>query len=77
MPLFDSAPQTLMADAALQDVVQRLKRQHGDGLQLLDARRPRLGAEQEPLVPTLIPANRWAVPVAVSSGLSVMLALAD
>ena len=77
MPLVDSAPQTLRADAALQDVGQRLKRQHGDGLQLLDARRPRLGAEQEPLVPTLIPANRWAVPVAVSSGLSVMLALAD
>jgi predicted TIM-barrel fold metal-dependent hydrolase len=76
-PLFECAPQTLVADAALQDVVQRLKRQHGEGLQLLDARRPRLGAEQEPLVPTLVPANRWAVPVAVSSGLSVMLALAD
>jgi hypothetical protein len=57
--------------------VQRLRAEHGEALQLLDARRPRLGGEQEPLVPVLVPAHRWAVPVAVSSGLSVMLALAD
>lgn len=76
-PMFDAPPQTRMADAALHEVVQRLKREHGEGLQLLDARRPRLGVDAEPLVPTLIPANHWAVPVAVSSGLSVMLALAD
>lgn len=76
-PLFDSAPQQLVADAPLDEVVRRLRSQHGDALQLLDARQPRLGAAQEPLVPTLIPANRWAVPVAVSSGLSVVLALAD
>jgi hypothetical protein len=76
-PLFETAPQTVVADARLDEVVQRLRRQHGDSLQLLDARRPRMGEAQEPLVPTLIPANRWALPVALSSGLSVVLALAD
>ena len=82
-PLFRAQPaeqlQTLVAQGPLLQLVEQLRREHGNGLQLLDARRPRLGAADEPVAP--VPpggaGQRWAVPLAVSSGVSMVLALAD
>jgi len=47
-------------------------------LRLLDARRPKVGEIAEPLVDGKTSVRgRWAVPIAISGGLSVVLALAD
>ena len=69
-----------LARGPLEETGRRLRRRFGTELRLLDARRPKLGAPLQPLdaqqaAPSV--ADRWATPVAVTSGLSVMLALTD
>lgn len=69
----------LLASEALERISSRLRTQHGDALRLLDARAPRLGRPSEPLASDL-PAEagqQWQARVAVSSGVALMLALAD
>lgn len=69
----------VVATRAPAQIVQRLEARHGTALRLLDARRPRLGKPDEPLCATQ-PASdvgRWAVPLAATTGLTMMLALAD
>ncbi|HEX6703220.1 MAG TPA: hypothetical protein VF169_00560 [Albitalea sp.] len=68
----------IVAKRPLVDVSARLEARLGS-LRLLDARRPRLGKEDEPLTANQ-PAgdgNRWAAPVAITTGLSAVLAMAD
>jgi len=67
-----------LAKRPLIDVSRRLEARLGM-VRLLDARRPRLGKPDEPISANQ-PASdvgRWAVPVAATTGLTVMLALAD
>jgi hypothetical protein len=79
-PLFGAASvQWQLARGPLDRQSAELRCRLGTDLRLLDARRPKLGVAMPPLdaprkgaVPT-----RWATPVAVSSSLSVMLALTD
>ncbi len=69
----------LLASEALERISSRLRAQHGTALRLLDARAPRLGRACEPLAADL-PAEageQWQARVAVSSGVALMLALAD
>jgi hypothetical protein len=68
----------LLAKRPLVEVSKRLEARLGT-VRLLDARRPRLGKPDEPISASQ-PASdvgRWAVPIAATSGLTVMLALAD
>ena len=68
----------LLAKRPLVEVSKRLEARLG-AIRLLDARRPRLGKPDEPISASQ-PASdvgRWAVPVAATAGLTVMLALAD
>jgi hypothetical protein len=69
--------ETMLARQPLPAVVDRLIERHGMGLRLLDARRPKLGAHMEPLPRHGEAAGRWVVPMAVSGGSSVVLALVD
>lgn len=79
-PLFgNAAVEWDLARGPLDEVGRRLRRRLGSDLRVLDARRPKLGAPLAPLdaqAPQSA-AGRWAAPVAVSSGLSVVLALTD
>lgn len=73
-----SLVERVTAKKALVDVSARLEGRLGP-LRFLDARRPRIGKIDEPLTrdqPTA-QAGRWAGPVAVTTGLSAVLALAD
>ena len=67
-----------VAKRPLIDVSRRLEARLGM-VRLLDARRPRLGKPDEPISATqpVSDVGRWAVPVAATTGLTVMLALAD
>lgn len=68
----------LVARKPLVQVSARLVARLG-ALRLLDARRPHLGKSDEPLTASQ-PADassRWAAPVAITTGLSAVLALAD
>jgi len=73
-----SLVEKLTARKALVDVSARLEGRLGP-LRLLDARRPRLGKIDEPLTrdQPATQSNRWAGPVAITTGLSAVLALAD
>jgi hypothetical protein len=68
----------LVARKPLVDLTARLEARLGP-LRLLDARRPKLGKTDEPLTPGQPDSDtvRWAVPVAMTTGLSAVLALAD
>ena len=61
------------------DATQRLRRQHGPLLKVLDMRKNQIGQTLAPIDPgqPLRQDDRWQTPVAVSSSLSVMLALVD
>lgn len=63
----------------LSDATTELRRSHGGALHLLDLRKARLGESLPALEPGLpSPAeDRWTTSVAVTSGLTVMLALVD
>ena len=73
-----STIEKLMARRPLVDVANRLQLRLG-AVRLLDARRPALGRSDEPISVTQPPDStvRWAAPVAVATGLSAVLALAD
>lgn len=68
-----------LAQGRLERVTERLKAQHGPALRLLDARVPKAGRVGEALQASQPagPVVAWRAPVAVSSGVAVMLALAD
>jgi len=69
---------TSIAKEALPKVVNQLRARLGAELQVHDARRTPLGATVEPLaVAQAAKGSRWVAPVAVASGLSVVLALVD
>ncbi len=73
-----SQVEKMLAKRPLVDLSARLQARLG-AVRLLDARRPRLGRADEP-ISLAHPANEvggWAAPVALATGLSAMLALAD
>jgi len=68
-----------LADRPLADMSARLAARL-PGLRLLDARRPRLGVDDEPVSAGQASSGgsaRWAAPVVLTTGMSAMLALAD
>lgn len=70
----------MLAREPLQQIARRLHVQHGSALRLLDARLPRSGRPFEPLSGgAALPGSalQWRAPVAVSSSVALMLALAD
>lgn len=73
-----SVVETIVARRPLVDVSTRLTSRL-PGLRLFDAQRQRIGAEDEPISRTqpCEPALRWAAPLALTTGLSAVLALAD
>jgi hypothetical protein len=73
-----SEVEKLLARRALVDVSTRLQTRLAP-LRLLDARRPRLGKPDEPISASqpVEDSPRWVATVAVSTGLSAVLALAD
>lgn len=68
----------LVARRPLADVTNRLQLRLG-AVRLLDARQPALGRSDEPITAAQPPDStvRWAAPVAVATGLSAVLAMAD
>ena len=80
--LFEAQPgvkiEKMVAKRPLLDVAVRLDQRLG-GIKVFDARRPRLGKPDEPLAAGAESQelSRWTYPVAISTGLSAMLALAD
>jgi hypothetical protein len=68
----------LIAKRPLIEVSRRIEARLGV-VRLLDARRPRLGKPDEPISASqpATDVGRWAVPVAATTGMTVMLALAD
>jgi hypothetical protein len=73
--------ETLVARRPLAEVAQQLQLRHGRSLRLIDARRPRMGQPQEALPADMVEAapmqDRWTVPIAITSGLSLVLTLSD
>lgn len=80
--LFEGLPgitvEKMVAKRPLLDVAVRLDQRLGD-VKVFDARRPRVGKLDEPLAKDAESheLSRWTYPVAISTGLSAMLALAD
>jgi hypothetical protein len=80
--MFEGRPgvkiEKMVAKRPLLDVAVRLDQRLG-GIKVFDARRPRLGKPGEPLTAGAESheLSRWTYPLAISSGLSAMLALAD
>lgn len=72
-------PTWVVASSNPAETLTRLRRQHGPALQLLDLRRTHLGHELPVAHPGLAPQpdDRWKAPLAVSSSLSMVLALVD
>jgi hypothetical protein len=68
-----------LAQGRLEKITARLRTQYGQSLRLLDARVPKAGHIGEPLQQSQPdgPVVAWRAPVAVSSSVAVMLALAD
>lgn len=68
----------LLASRPLTEVSSRLQARL-PGVRLLDARRPALGRQEEPLTAAqpLPPADRWTGTVAAAGGLTAVLALVD
>ncbi|MBO9514394.1 MAG: hypothetical protein J7549_09775 [Variovorax sp.] len=67
----------VLAHGPLAELTQRLKREHGVA-QVIDARRPKVGVDLEPVAPDLAPPGQsgWAVPGAVL-GMGALLMLAN
>jgi len=81
-PLFAAhgvAVEWQLAQGRLDQVTARLESEHGAALRLLDARVPKAGRVGEALHASqpASPVVAWRAPMAVSSGVAVMLALAD
>lgn len=68
----------MVARRPLIELATRIDQRLG-GVKVFDARRPRLGQPDEPVSASTPEKeiSRWAYPVAVTTGLSAMLALAD
>jgi len=68
----------MLARKPLLELATRLDQRLG-GVKVFDARRPRLGQADEPVSADAPPQElrRWTAPVALTTGLSAMLALAD
>jgi hypothetical protein len=68
----------MLARRPLIEVATRLDQRLGN-VKVFDARRPRLGKPDEPLSTDSVAneLSRWTYPVAITTGLSAMLALAD
>lgn len=73
-----SEVQTSVASKPLVALSARLSA-HWPQLRLLDARRPRVGATEEPISADqpVATGNRWAAPTTAAAGLSLVLTLAD
>ena len=71
-----SRVETQIAQRPLADLSARLVARLPD-VRLLDARLARLGKPDEPISSTQPETNRWAAPIAVTTGLSTLLSLAD
>ena len=73
-----SQVEKMLVKRPLIEVSARLQARLGK-VRLLDARRPRVGKPDEPLVEGQPPsvAHAWAVPLVLTSGLSAVMALAD
>jgi hypothetical protein len=67
----------VLAKGPLTDLTQRLKLEHG-AAQVLDARRPKIGVDMEPVAPDQAPPGQssWALPGAVL-GMGALLVLAN
>ena len=67
----------LVAKGPLGDLTQRLKQEHG-AARVVDARRPKIGAELEPVVPGQPPATpaRWVLPGAML-GMAALMVMAN
>jgi hypothetical protein len=83
-PLWQDAPrgtvETQVAKAPLPVLVQQLKSRQPGPVSIFDARRSRLGAQAEALqfdATANAGAGGWAIPLAVTSGASLALVLAD
>lgn len=73
-----NAPVTpVLAKGPLTELTQRLKLEHG-ATRVIDARRPKLGVDLEPVAPDQTPAGQsgWALPGAVL-GMGALLVLAN
>ncbi|WP_280153288.1 hypothetical protein [Piscinibacter sp. XHJ-5] len=68
----------LIAKRPLVELSARIETRLG-GVRLLDARRPQIGKTDEPIATGQPASNtsRWAAPVAITTGLSAVLTLAD
>jgi len=81
-PLLKAQPgsrvEKMVARRPLTALCERLQTRLGP-LRLLDARRPKLGKTDERLTPDQPESgtSRWAAPVAITTGLSAVLALSD
>ena len=80
MPLLQHPGDTVtpvLAQGSLTDLTQRLKQEHG-AARVVDARRPKLGVDMEPVSPDQKPAGHtgWALPGA-TMGLGALLVLAN
>jgi hypothetical protein len=70
--------ETMVAKAPVPAEVFRLRQRIGTQLVTIDARRARAGAPNIPIDGKPVSAaKRWAVPIALTSGLSLAMALAD
>ena len=70
--------ETQIAKRPLAQELAQLHAARGVGLRVLDARRPRLAQPEQPLdEQSAAQPNRWTVPIAVSGGLAMVLALTD
>jgi hypothetical protein len=67
----------VLAKGPLADLTQRLKLQHG-AARVVDARRPKIGVDLEPVAPDVAPAGHsgWALPGAMV-GMGALLVLAN
>lgn len=66
----------VLAKGPLIDLTQKLRLEHGVA-RVIDARRPKVGVNLEPVAPELVPAQSgWAVPGAVA-GMGALLVLAN
>ena len=67
----------VLAKGPLTELTQRLKLEHG-AMRVIDARRPKIGVDLEPVAPDQMPAGQsgWALPGAVL-GMGALLVLAN
>ena len=67
----------VLAQGTLTDLTQRLKMEHGAAARVVDARRPKIGVDLEPVTPDQVPSKSgWALPGAVM-GMGALLVLAN